>query len=134
MPYTIGAVVSEAFTFNDTMFTYNISGTVTTADVGKAVTLDSAAASTFKLTANDDVVMGRLETYEDRVTLGLKVGTVARRFKCKFPAAVGHSIVVGSAVDGSAVAGEVKLKVSQAEPKVNRVVEIGTDYVVVERL
>jgi hypothetical protein len=134
MPYTIGGIVSEAFTFNDSIFTYAISGSPTIADVGKAVTIDTAGPSTMKLTGDNDQVLGRLETFEDRAVLGLKVGAVARRFKCKFPAAVGHSIVVGSCVSGSAVAGEVKLSTTQTEPKPNRCIEVGTDYVVVERI
>lgn len=135
MAYTYGAVVSEQFTLDDFLFTYNITGTVTTDDVGKAVTIDTTAASAMKLTGDNDLIMGRLETYEDRsLTLGVKVGTVARKFKSRLPAALSHGIVVGNAVSGSAVAGQVKVATSQTEPKPNRVVEVATDYVVVEYL
>ena len=136
MPYTIGGVVSEAFTFNDSIFTYNVSGTVTTDDVGKAVSLDATAASTVKLAADGDAIMGRLETYEDRVTLGVKVGAVARRFKCKFPAAGGHGITVGKRIVGAG-AGLVKLDPAAAGVGLVTnplVIEVGTDFVVAEQI
>ena len=133
MAYTIGGIVSQAFTLEDFLFTYYISGTVSDAtDAGKAVTLDITAANTMKLTGDNDPVMGRLEKYEDRTVLAIKVGTVARRFKCKLPASIGHGIVLGNAVSGSAVAGLVKAATVQTEPKPNRVIEVGTDFVVVE--
>jgi hypothetical protein len=133
MVYTPGGIVSHGFSFNDFQFTYLISGTVTAADVGKAVALDTTAANTVKLAGDNDLVFGRLEVFEDRAVLGVKVGTVSRKFKQKLPAAVGHSIVVGSSVTGSAVAGEVKLATTQNLLD-NRTIEIGTDYVVVEKL
>jgi hypothetical protein len=133
MAYNLGGVVSETFTFIDALFTYFVSG-CTIADVGSAMTQDTTTASTMRKAGAQEPILGRLETFEDRVVLGVKVGTVSREFKCKLPAAVGHTIVLGNSVSGSAVLGQVVPTTSQAEPKMNRVVEVGVDYVVVESL
>jgi hypothetical protein len=133
MVYTPGDIVSWGFSFEDFKFTYKISGTVTADDVGKAVALDTAAANTVKLAGDNDIIFGRLEAYEDRAVLGIKVGTISRKFKDKLPAASGHTIAVGQSVTGSATAGVVKAATTQ-DIKDNRVVETGTDYVVVEKL
>jgi nanoRNase/pAp phosphatase (c-di-AMP/oligoRNAs hydrolase) len=133
MPYNIGAPVSFGYALEDFMFTYLLSGTITAADVGKAVMLDTAAPNTVKLTqAAEDVIFGRLETFEDRTTLGIKVGTVSRKFKDKLPKAA-NVITVGQSVAGSAVAGIVKAAASQNTLQ-NIVIEVGTDFVVVEKL
>jgi hypothetical protein len=132
MTYTIGAVVSQAFTLDDFLFTYNVSGSVTTDDVGKAVSQDTGAASTVKLAADNDVIFGRLETYENRIT----VGTVARKLKCKLPATAGHGITVGKRVIGAG-AGLVKLDPAGSGAGLVSnplVIEVGTDFVVVEAL
>jgi hypothetical protein len=136
MTYTIGAVVSQAFTLDDFLFTYNVSGSVTTDDVGKAVSQDTGAASTVKLAADNDVIFGRLETYENRITLGITVGTVARKLKCKLPATAGHGITVGKRVIGAG-AGLVKLDPAGSGAGLVSnplVIEVGTDFVVVEAL
>lgn len=134
MVMNLSQVVSRAFTLDDFAFTYLLSGPVTIVNVGAAVTQDPATASTFRLTNDNDVVMGQLFSFEDRVVLGIKVGGILRKFKDRLPAAIGHNITIGSAVSGSAVLGEVKLATVQTEPKPNRVVELGVDFVVVEYL
>ena len=132
MPYNLGAPVSYGYPIEDSMFTYLLSGTITIADIGKAVMLDTAAANTVKLTqAAEDVIFGRLETFEDRTALGIKVGTVARGFKDKLPKAA-NVITVGQSVAGSAVAGIVKAALTQDTNR-NIVIEVGTDFVVVEK-
>jgi len=129
------SVVSYGFPIDSHIFTYNLNAAIVEADVGKALTIDTSGPNKFKLTADNDVVLGRLWSYEDRTQQGMgKVGAVQRRFKEKLPAAIGHSIVLGAVVTGSAVAGEVKLGTTQTEPKHNRCVEVGTDFVVVEYL
>lgn len=133
MPYTPGSPISHGFVIEDSQFTYLLSGTITIADIGKAVMLDTAAANTVKLTQlAEDVVFGRLETFEDRISLGIKVGTVARNFKGKLPKAA-NVITIGQSVAGSAVAGIVKAALTQDTNR-NIVIEVGTDFVVVEKL
>lgn len=131
MAYNIGAPVSFGYALNDFMFTYNLAASLTIADVGKAVTLDTSAANTVKLAANADKIFGRLETFEDRISLGIKVGTVSRKFKDKLPKTAA-AIAVGDSVTGSATAGSVITAVV-ADPSVI-VVEVGTGFVVVEKL
>ncbi|MGN6820260.1 MAG: hypothetical protein ACTHJR_16475 [Sphingomonas sp.] len=134
MAYNPASVVSFGFPIDAFTFTYLISGTVdASADVGKAVALDTTAANTVKLTGDNDVIFGRLVSIENRDSLGFKTGAVQRRFKEKLPAAVGHGIAVGNVVSGSATAGVVKLATSQTTLH-NQVIETGTDYVVVEKL
>lgn len=122
------------FPLDDFTFTYRLSGTPTEADAGKAVTLDTTQAGTMKLTGDNDVIMGRLFSVEVRTVDGIRTGAVQRKFKEKLPAATGHGIVLGDTVVGSATPGVVKKGATQTEPKFNRVVEVGTDFVVVEYL
>ena len=132
--YDPRAVVSYGFPFDDFIFTYNLSGAPTQADLGKALTLDAAAASTFKLAADGDAVHGRLFQVEDRTQQGAGiVGSVQRKFKEKLPAAAGHGIGVGDSVCGAG-AGLVRLAVGGVDPITNLVIETGADFVVVESL
>lgn len=129
-------VVSYGFSFENFKFTYLISGSVTLADVGKAVALDTSAANTVKLAGDNDVIFGRLETYEDRAVLGVKVGAVSRKFKDLLQY-TGTAPTIGQSVTGSATPGVVKVATSQ-DIKDNRVVETLTiasvTYAVVEKL
>lgn len=129
-------VVSRGYSFEPYKFTYFISGTVTTDDVGKAVSLDTTAANTVKLAADNDIIFGRLEAYEDRAVLGVKVATVARKFKDILPY-TGTAPTIGQSVTGSGTAGVVKVATTQ-DIKDNRVVETLTinsvNYAVVEKL
>jgi hypothetical protein len=147
MTYDPRNVVSSGFPLDDFTFTYKLSGTVAQANVGNAVTLDTSAASTMKLAADGDEIHGRLTSVEDRTLQGAgTTGAVQRKFKEKLPAAVGHGIVVGDSVCGSATAGSVRkavldvdatsgaAKVATSDPITNLVVEVGTDFVVVESL
>lgn len=135
MAYDPRKVVSSGFPLDDFTFTYNISGAVTQDDLGKAVTLDTAADSTMKLAGDGAQIHGRLWSYEDRSQQGAgKTGAVQRRFKERLPAAAGHGIARGDAVCGSATAGLVRKAVAGTDPITNLVVEVGTDFVVVESL
>lgn len=129
-------VVSRGYSFNDFMFTYSLSGAVTAADVGKAVALDTTAANTVKLAGDNDIIFGRLETYENRAVLGMVVGTVSRKFKDIVPY-TGTTPAIGQSVTGSATAGVVKVATTQNITD-NRVVEIlaidSVNYAVVEKL
>ena len=132
MVQSLNQVVSYGFAFEDAVFTYLISGAVTAADVGKAVSLDTAAANTVKLAADDENIFGRLETFEDRTVLGIKVGAVSRQFKNKLPKTAA-AITVGQSVTGSATPGSVKAATAQ-DTRRNIVVEVGADFVVVEKI
>jgi len=129
-------VVSRGYSFEPFKFTYYVSGSVTADDVGKAVALDTTAANTVKLAGDNDIIFGRLETFEDRAVLGVKVGTVARKFKDIVPY-TGTAPTIGQSVTGSATAGVVKVATSQ-DITDNRVVETLTinsvNYAVVEKL
>ena len=123
----IGQGISLAGLFHeDWQYPFYVSGAVTQADVGKAVTLDTTAQNTVKLAGDGDPILGRLETFEDRTVEGVKVGTVSIQGGMKFPKtaaaiAVGNSIVGGGG-------GLVKADVSANGHNV--VVEVGADYVV----
>lgn len=138
MAYDPRAVVSSGFPLDDFTFTYLLSGAPVPADIGKALTLDTTAANTFRLAANAEPIQGRLWQVEDRTQQGAGiVGTVQRKFKEKMPAAAAHGIVVGDSVVGSATPGLVRKANAAAtppDPRTNLVVEVGTDFVVVESL
>lgn len=109
-------------------FTWNVSGTVDrSADIGKAVTLDTTAPNTVKLAGSGDVVLGILQSYEDRTNVeGIKVGTVAHKGGFKVPYVNGASAlvpVVGHSVKGSA-AGVVMPVAAYDGP--NKVVDVDT--------
>ena len=124
----INLVQSHYFPLDDFQFTYNLSGTVTQADIGKALTWDKTAANTMKLAGDGDAVDGRLWQVEDRGA-GLLVGSVERKFKAKLPVAASHGCAIGDSVSGSATAGLVK---KAAAANRTTVIEIGADFVVVE--
>jgi aconitase B len=134
MPYTGTGVVSFGFPIDAFTFTYYISGladdAAVAAAVGKAVSQDTTAASTVKLAADNDLIFGRVFQAENRSVLGVKTAAIQRRFKEKLPATAGHGIVVGNSVVG---AGGGLVKVAGAAND-TRVVEVGTDFVVVELL
>lgn len=88
-------------------YAFFLASGITNADVGKAVAIDTGAASTVKLAGDDDVIMGRLEVVEDRSVEGVLVGTVATRGGFGFPIKSGETINVGDTVIGAGD-GEVK--------------------------
>lgn len=129
-------VVSRGYDFPEFKFTYLLSGTVTEADVGKAVSLDTTVANTVKLAVADEIIFGRLEAYESRTVLGMVVGTVSRKFKDIVPY-TGTAPTIGQSVTGSATPGVVKVGTVQ-NLQDNRVVETlvinSVNYAVVEKL
>lgn len=78
---------------------------ITSADVGKPVTLDTSANNTFKLAGADDIIYGNLKVVENRVQEGILVGTV--EFKGGFQWPKSGVIAVGNGVVGAG-AGAVK--------------------------
>lgn len=84
---------------SDAYITFNLPTSVTSADVDKAVTLDSSAANKVKLAGVDDLIIGRLETVEVR-SASQVVGAVAIKGIFKLPIGVGQTIALGSTVVG----------------------------------
>ena len=124
-------VVLDAFTQGDFVFTMFISGSVTTADVGKAVSLDTTADGTVKLAADDDAIYGRIYQVEDRSQEGVTTVSVETRFRKRVPIASGETVNRGDTVIGAG-AGEVKAAVT-ANPAANIVLAVDGDYAIVEK-
>lgn len=143
MVYTATGVVSSGFPIDAFTFTYYLSGvaaddTAVAAAVGKAVMQDTAAANTVKLTTDGAAIFGRVFQAENRAILGVRTAAIQRKFKERLPATAGHGIVVSDSVVGAA--GGLVRKVASGVPaevtagQRNIVVEVGTDFVVVEQL
>lgn len=117
-------IVQEAF-----HLPFYLEASITAADVGKAVTLDSTAANTVKIAGDGDQIIGRLETFENRSVEGVVVGAVATRGGWTFTKS--GAVNVGDTVVG-APNGEVKAAAA-ADYSDNMVVESGATTVVVLR-
>jgi hypothetical protein len=131
VPYTPNSVVTYQFSFEDFTFTYYLKSTITAADVGKAVTLDTTARNAVKLAAAGDPVYGRLETFENRKQDGILTGAVSRKFRSKLPTT--GSVAVGDHVVGSATAGAVATGTPTVTDPRNHVIEVQTGYAIVEK-
>lgn len=102
---------------------------ITAADAGKAVSLDTTAANTVKLAADDDQIIGRLVVVEDRGVEGVLVGTVSLRGGFKFETS--GAVNVGDTVIGAG-SGLVKAAASPNHSD-NFVAEITGSYAIVVR-
>jgi hypothetical protein len=126
----VGIISQQGFIFDSTWLPYNISGSVVVADIGKAVSQDTAHANTMKLAADGDRICGRLETLEARTVEGTVVGTVSRRFSEAFPILGGETFVVGDTMVGGG-GGLVRVRkvstVVTPDPTMNTVFEVLTD-------
>ena len=126
---TIGVGVSlRGIEHEEFHYPFNLAASVTADDVSKPVALDTTAANTVKVAGDNDTVIGKLVTYENRTIEGVKVGAVALKGGFKF----GKSgvIAIGDSVCGSATSGSVK-KLATADYSLNMVTEVGSDYVIV---
>ncbi len=115
----IGAGVTlRGQTQPESRYTFLLDSAIVVGDIGKAVALKPGTANTVRLAAADDLILGRLYSFEDRSVEGIKVGAVETRggflFSTTGVVAVGNSIV-GGATAGYGKAGD--------DPR-NRVVEI----------
>lgn len=128
----VNAIVLEAFSFEDFTFTRYITGTVDATCVGKAVAIDPAAPGSVRLAADGDEVYGRIFQYEDRTQEGVKVVSVERKFIKRLPKSAA-AIALGAHVVGAGD-GTVKSAAYAAGESRNYVIQVGTDYVVVEKL
>jgi len=86
-------------------FAFYLEASITEDDIGKAVTQDTSAEMTMKLAGDDEVVMGFLDTFEDRGDF--KIGAVQQKGGFAFPYE-GTLPVLGEGIVGSATAGLVK--------------------------
>lgn len=109
MPQQIGSGVTlRGLWSEDFSYTWLLSGSMTAADVGKAMTIDTTANNTAKLAGSGDVIIGRLNSYENRIQEGIVVGAIQHKGNLVFGytgtvPARGVS-VVGSATPGKVVA------------------------------
>jgi len=121
----------RGFHFEDWSLTFVLAAGITTADVGKAVSIDTGAANKVKLAADGDVIVGRLATVEDRTVEGQLIGAVELKFANILPIKTGETIAVGDTVVGAG-SGTVKAA-DTADHNANFVAEvIGTNAVVVK--
>lgn len=120
-------------------YPFYLAAGITSADVGKAVSIDSSAANTVKLAGDGDAVIGKLVVVEDRGVEGVLVGTVALRGGFRFtevgtptyPLAVGDSVIgAGSGLVKARLNAAANAK--EANHNENIVVEVdGTNITVV---
>lgn len=112
----------DGFKYPDFTLTFNLSTSTTVDHVGKAMTLDVTAPNTVRPAASGEVILGRLETFEDRAQSGGRTGAVALKFVDVLPY-TGTAPVVGDRLDGSATIGSVKVA-GTADPTQPQVVEV----------
>lgn len=108
MPGLIGrGVTLSGFAPEPFVVTWNVTGTVTQANVGELVQQDTTVANSVKLLADGGVPIGALSSYEDRSqSEGTKVGAVAHRGG--FTIGFTGTLNIGDSVVGSATPGLVK--------------------------
>lgn len=129
----IGAGVSlRGIPVEDFDFTWNLNSAVTAADVGKAMSIDTSAASTLKLAADGDAIIGWLVSYENRVQEGVKVGTASLK-GCTSLTYSGTAPAVGGQVQGAG-AGVAKVLTGSNARYPNVVVSVNTTATTVEVL
>ena len=107
--------------------TFNISGTVSKADEGKALSQDKTLPNTLKLAADGDAIVARMEIYEDR-----GVCTAQTHFTEKLPKANGTVVALGDTVVGAG--GGLVKSAATPNPAANYVVEVQPLFVVVVRM
>lgn len=127
------SVSLDGYHFEDSIFTYNLTGTVDVTDrrlVGAPVSIDTTARNSVKIAGDGDEIYGRIESVEKR-DFGTVAG-VALRWSGRFEKDANVTINVGQTVIG---AGGRKVKAANAYSRAqNTVVEVGTDYVVTQRV
>lgn len=95
--------ITSSFMDEDWILTMKLATAVVVADVGKAMAADTVA-NRAKLCGDNEPIIGRLETFENRQSG--KVGAVSLKGVYKLPKT--GSVVVGGSVVGSSTAGVVK--------------------------
>lgn len=131
-------VTFRGYAFPEWNFTATLASGITTSDIGKAVSIDTGGSNKVKLAADGDVIIGRLESVENRTQQGILVGAISLKFADRLPVKSGltgaEAVVVGSSVVGAG-SGEVKARVvsSVATPDYNDniVFALETGYAIV---
>lgn len=109
----------------DFAFAFYLNSAITSADIGKAVTQDTSAAMTMKLAGDGDVILGMLDTFEDRGDF--KTGAVQLKGGFALPY-TGTAPDIGDGVVGSAAtAGAVVGTAAAATAGQPRVFQVNTD-------
>lgn len=126
------SVVHSEIHFEDSHITFELAAGITTADVGKAVSLDTGGTTKAKLAVNDEHIIGRLETVEDRTNAeGKIVGTVALRLIGWLPTT--GTVAVGDTLVGSATPGVAKAAAADVHAT-NYVVATATGKALVHKI
>ncbi len=112
--------------------TMNLASGITEAHIGRAVSLDTSANATVKLATAGEEIFGRLETFENRLSEGLRVGSISTKGFVTFPSdptipAIGATIVGGD------TNGLVKTAVVPGSPTAAQQVAVQRQALVVER-
>lgn len=124
-------VTLRGFYFEDSHLTVNLAAGITAEHRGRAMSI-GAAPNTYKLASDDDVIVARLETVEDRKVEGQLVGTIAFRFSNLLPIKSGETVAAGDTVVGAGD-GFVKAAAVSA-PTQNHVAEVLDTYAVVVKI
>ncbi len=129
MTNSFSTVFIDGTTQPDFDYGLKYSGTIDADDVtdGKALSLDTTVANTVKLAANDDLIIGRLFQLEDRVVEGIQMATFRTKGGLRFPKNESETIALGDTIIG---AGDGLVKSAGSADSSNRVIYVGTDYVV----
>lgn len=88
----------------DSAYTFFYKTGMTSADLGKAVTLDTSAANSIKLAGDGDPILGQLFSLENRTVQGVQTCAVVTAGGMSFPKEAGSTIAVGDFLDGSSLA------------------------------
>jgi len=124
----IGTTSLNGIFHEEFLYTFVLAAGIDADDEGKAVALDSSAANTVKLAADGEVILGRLELVENRVSEGILIGTVSLKGGLKFPIdaglAAGDVPDVGEYLSGATEVGTVK---GSATVSKWQVVEVAAD-------
>ena len=113
---------------NDFNYPFYLADGITKADIGKAVSLDTTGPNKVKLAADDDQIIGRLLTVEDRTVEGVLVGTVERKGGFRFTKTAA-AVAVGATVIGAG--GGLVKAAATANHAANFVVEVDGNNVIV---
>lgn len=128
----IGQGISlDGMTHNDFHYPFHLATTMVAADVGKPVAIDATAANTVKVAGDDDEIIGKLVTFEDRTIEGIKVGTVALRGGFRFPVLASDPLKAGDTAVGAGN-GDVKAAAT-ANHASNIVVEVANGFATIVR-
>jgi hypothetical protein len=125
-------VTMDARPKNEWLQTANLNAAIVKADEGKALSYDGTTPNSFKLAADGDVIIARLDYVEtDAAGDSTGVGTVAMKFIEKLPIKTGETMVVGGSAQG---AGSGEVKPLTANHALNYVVEIRSGFAIVVKI